>query len=41
MNEHPIIYILAIISLLAISIGCAYAIAASDLPFWFKFWLLR
>lgn len=41
MNKYPIVLVLVIIASLGISIGCSYAIATSDLPFWFKFWMLR
>lgn len=41
MNKYPIVFALVIIASLGISIGFSYAIATSDLPFWFKFWMLR
>lgn len=37
----PIVYIISAIIAIAIVGGIAYAIIASDLPDWLKFWLLR
>lgn len=36
-----IVYIISVIITIAIVVGIAYAISVSNLPEWFKFWLLK
>ena len=39
--EIYIAYLLPIIIVAVLSLGISYWIATSDLPDWFKFWLLK
>lgn len=39
--KGTIVYIISVVVAIAAVIGIAYAIAVSDLPEWFKFWLLK
>lgn len=39
--KGTIVYIITVAITIAAVVGIAYAIAVSDLPEWFKFWLLK
>lgn len=40
-NIGCVVYVLAAVISIAISVGIAYWIAVSDMPEWLKFWLLK